>query len=254
MMLTTPQSEAFAAAFDEAEAGNSDTDAMFAEGETVEVDVVATGVDSQPPELTGQPPELTEDDLEDRLYWDRCKVIGQIADCSRIIEEVEDEIEGYQIAIKEAKEILKGQQAQLARYSSQLRQIVDGHPLPKNPNAPADAPGASDKAPGATAESPATADWRSVATRDLLEGLKGCGPKKVDAICEIAPTVGALEDLRGQASSAFEPFKSMLPKGCGEELAQAIEDKMLALMQKMPVDDGADSDDEPASDDGVSEE
>jgi hypothetical protein len=158
-----------------------------------------------------------------------------------MIQDVESEVEGYQDAIKESKEVLKGQQALLARYSSQLADILDGKPLPKNPNDPADTAGASEKEPGWTAEAPATADWRSVATRDLLEGLKGCGPKKVDAICEIAPTVGALEDLRAQASSAFEPFKSMLPKGCGEELAQAIEDKMLALMQKMPVDDGADS-------------
>jgi hypothetical protein len=156
--------------------------------------------------------ELGAEDEAERLWWDKVDTLGKIKDCSRLIQETESEIDGYQDQIKEAKEVLKGQQALLARYASQLADILDGHPLPRNPNRPAE-PVAS--------EQPAS-DWQATPTKELLAGIKGCGAKKLEAICDVAPTAGKLQELRIEASTGCRDFREVLPKGCGEQLADEI--------------------------------
>ena len=192
--------------------------------------------------IQGDPPpakvELTEEDKSERLFWDKCETLGKIKDCSRLIQETESEIAGYMGHIKEAKELLKGQQALLARYSTQLADILDGHPLPKNPNAPGateEGPGATDGTPGASGGS-----WRDTPTAKLLEGLKGLGAKKLEAIIEVAPTAGKLESLRGEASMEHKAFKDVLPKGCGETLADEIENRLVDHVAKFLGTDGGD--------------
>jgi hypothetical protein len=71
-------------------------------------------------------------------------------------------------------------------------------------------------------------DWKSVPTAKIFEGetIKGLGPKKIEAVCDVAPTLGELEELRNQASLKHLHFCKMLPKGIGEELADAIQDLM----------------------------
>ncbi len=71
-------------------------------------------------------------------------------------------------------------------------------------------------------------EWKSVPTSKIFEGktIKGLGPKKIEAVCDVAPTLGELEELRNQASLKHLHFCKMLPKGIGEELADAIQDLM----------------------------
>ena len=73
-------------------------------------------------------------------------------------------------------------------------------------------------------------DWRSIKTESILEGIKGLGEKKRDAILSDFPTLGHLQDARVEASKEWKTFKDKLPKGCGEKLAQRIEDAMLDLI------------------------
>lgn len=73
--------------------------------------------------------------------------------------------------------------------------------------------------------------WRSYATKDLIKGMKGNQGKR-EAICELAPTVGHLEDLRGEASKECVPFNSKLPKGCGKGFAQTLEDLLIDFVAK----------------------
>ena len=192
--------------------------------------------DGDPVIIQGDPPpatvELTADDEAERLWWDKVEVLGKIKDCARLIQETEGEIDGYQDQIKEAKEVLKGQQALLARYSTQLADILDGHPLPRNPAAPAGQEDADDPASGGS--------WRDTPTAKLLEGIKGMGAKKLEAICEIAPTAGKLESLRGEASMEHKAFKEVLPKGCGEALADEIENRLVDHVAKFLGTDGGD--------------
>lgn len=71
-------------------------------------------------------------------------------------------------------------------------------------------------------------EWKSVPTSKIFEGktIKGLGPKKIEAVCDVAPTLGELEELRNQASLKHLHFCKMFPKGIGEELADAIQDLM----------------------------
>jgi hypothetical protein len=271
MLVETPASQAFEAAFDNEASPVSPTaiDEMFSGGQSPEQ---TTGAETQSPELTGKPPELTgpaiesgkpeasqptEEDLAERLWWDKCAVLGKIKDCARLIQETEGEIDGYQDQIKEAKEVLKGQQALLARYSSQLADILDGHPLPKNPNATDGEASQTGSQPGqgvAVADAVAANNWRAGITSEVISGLPKMGPKKLESLCEIAPTMGQLIDLQIQASKACIPFKDNLPKGWGVELVDALENRIVEYMGKFSdePDGESASDDEPiaASDAG----
>ena len=84
--------------------------------------------------VTFEPPtakvELTAEDEAERLFWDKCETLGKIKDCARMIQEVEGEIYGYQDQIKEAKEVMKGQQAGTQTGGIGLalaRQLVAAH-------------------------------------------------------------------------------------------------------------------------------
>lgn len=80
-------------------------------------------------------------------------------------------------------------------------------------------------------------DWRSMATVELLKGTKGIGAKKLESIAAKSPTVGDLEDLRGEASRAYQPFFKMLPDGCGQKMADIIEEKLIDHIAKFPEPD-----------------
>lgn len=207
-------------------------DAFFG-GDETEVEATAPATEAAPeqPATSTEAEPIAEVDEEERRWWAKVEVLGKIKDCARMIEEVETEVDGYQEAIKESKEVLKGQQALLARYSSQLADIIEGKPLPKNPNQPAATDGSGDIGQVSTGIE-SIGDWRDVSTESLLAGLKGLGAKKLEAIIEAAPTAGKLEELRGQASLQHKPFKDVLPKGCGEVLADEIENRLMDLVAK----------------------
>lgn len=66
--------------------------------------------------------------------------------------------------------------------------------------------------------------WMQIKTKDVIQNIKGMGDKKLTAICELAPTLGDLEELRAAAGKAHKPFASVLPKGVGGSLADEIEE------------------------------
>ena len=74
--------------------------------------------------------------------------------------------------------------------------------------------------------------WRSIPTSEILDGIKGMGDKKRDAILSLIPTMGDFEDLRGQASVAHKPFRSVLPKGVGQGMADEIEERAFSRLRK----------------------
>lgn len=74
-------------------------------------------------------------------------------------------------------------------------------------------------------------DWRSVRTEDLLQDIEGMGKKKLESITELFPTLGDLEDARGEASKDHQPFSKVLPKGIGQQLADQIENAMIEAIK-----------------------
>lgn len=69
--------------------------------------------------------------------------------------------------------------------------------------------------------------WETEPTRPLVESIDGLGKKKVDQICELFPTLGDLQKARVEASNEWVYFKEKLPKGIGEQSADAISEKLL---------------------------
>jgi len=78
--------------------------------------------------------------------------------------------------------------------------------------------------------------WRLIPTSTVIDGVKKMGPKKAEAICSIAPTLGDLEELRAKAGIAFKTFKEVLPKGVGSEMADEIEERILTAVAKHKAD------------------
>lgn len=85
-----------------------------------------------------------------------------------------------------------------------------------------------------TSKSDITNDaWRNAPIEDLrLESISGFGAKKREALYDLCPTIGKLEDLRAEASVACMPFATKLPKGFGEGLAEKIEDAIVRWVAK----------------------
>lgn len=168
---------------------------------------------------------------DDRRFWAQCDVMAKIADCNRSIKGSEDAIEDMKASIKEEKDLLKGNQIRLQRLASELADIIEGRPLPENPHVKNEKSTDSQTSVESSSDSDVDENaWRDEPTDELLKGVKGMGEKKFDAIMQLAPTAGHLEDLRGEASKAHMSFKEKLPKGFGQSLADAIEDKLIQLV------------------------
>jgi hypothetical protein len=182
--------------------------------------------------------EKAEIDEEERRFWLEIEAIGEIAKCQRNIQEAESTIDSLKSQIKEEKEFATGEQIRLQRLAAKLADIIEGKPLPTDPNKPVDS---TEKSPAVGSKLSDPADeaveaednaWREVTTSTLLEGMSGIGQKKLDALIAIAPTAGHLEDLRGEASLAHKHFKEVLPKGFGEKIVDVIEEALLELRKR----------------------
>lgn len=77
--------------------------------------------------------------------------------------------------------------------------------------------------------------WRLIPMEDLLSGVEGLGEKKLELLIELYPTLGHIEDARGQASRDFQPFDSVLPKGIGLEMAGKIEELVMDAIASQQV-------------------
>lgn len=217
---------------------------------SVESSAEGLAVDFDPPELETIPVSEANEELQevanelqeaaavqsnvnedDRRFWAKIDVIGQITECQASIAESESTIDNYKCEIKEEKELLKGEQIRLQRLAAKLADIVSGKPLPVEPGKEKDGKklGAGQVAIVDIQNDEQVDDmaWRNVETRELLKSMSGLGAKKLDALVELARTAGELEDLRGEASKAHKSFKELLPKGCGQTLADAIEDRLM---------------------------
>lgn len=73
--------------------------------------------------------------------------------------------------------------------------------------------------------------WRNIPMAKLIEGIKGMGPKKAEAILELTPTVGAWEELRAKAGKAFKQMSEVLPKGIGGNIADEIEERVFSAVR-----------------------
>lgn len=181
------------------------------------------------------------------IEWDEAK--ERKADEEAWIESIRDarkEIEETKSKLNNLKERLKIAKADHALALQDLSDLVEQGPWyrkkPEPPKAPAPVPAAAAApSPAAAHEEPEhepkeplveVEDWQSITTASLLEGIDGLGAKKREALIEAFPTLGKLEEARGEASKQFKSFKEVLPRGIGEKIASELEEKMLQTIAK----------------------
>lgn len=200
--------------------------------ETVEADSPDNQV-AESPEQHDESPEQTtgpEPADHDDAFWQELEIIGRIAQAERECQELESTLSEIKDEQKEAKEKLSFAQLKLRAATADLVGHIGDRELPEQPAKPADSQssGGNDSQNQQATDN----DWQNTPTAELLSGTKGLGAKKLEAIVDIAPTAGKLEELRGEASKAHQSFKEVLPKGCGQSIADAIEDRLVELVAK----------------------
>jgi hypothetical protein len=77
--------------------------------------------------------------------------------------------------------------------------------------------------------------WRLIASAQILKGIERLGQKKIGSIVDSYPTLGSLEDLRGEASKQHKHFSEVLPDGIGKTIADKIEERMMDEIAKFSV-------------------
>lgn len=187
---------------------------------TVEIvePVAEEPIDEEQPET-----DAPEAEAKDDTFFEEIKLLGQLATAERKRREAQATVDSLKDELKDARETLKFCETTLHEVASEITDLMAGKKVPKSDEPAADEPQSEEQSDDA---------WRAISTRELLTGMKGLGAKKLDAIVDLAPTVGQLEDLRAEASVAFKSFKEMLPKGCGQSIADAIEDKLLDVQKE----------------------
>lgn len=78
--------------------------------------------------------------------------------------------------------------------------------------------------------------WRSVPITDLdLSKIRGLGTKKREALLDLCPTLGALEDLRAKVGRDAASLPELMPKGIGQQACDQLEELLLDWLAKRPV-------------------
>lgn len=175
---------------------------------------------------------------EDDIFWARLRLIGEIKEAREDVKHSEDEIESFKSALKEQKEDLEASKNRVNRLLDELFSL-DSPKVPKLNVKYEDVDGGSQSLESTSVKKDEDG-WRSILSLEVLSGIKGLGAKKLDALVELCPTLGALEDLRGEASkNGYGSFHDALPKGFGQAISDAIEDRMIEAIRKWRVDQDA---------------
>lgn len=214
---------------------------------------VATEVSGDPLQVVSQPlmqpvRETSVDHYESERS-NEADLLDQIWNAERDCRKAEARVELLKEELKEAK-------SQYEQAVIRLREIISdssGHDAARTTKVivtpvagfwdkievPASACGettpASDETKPAEPETTAPLAWRAVPLSELFrEPIKGLGAKKQEAMIDLCPTLGALEDLRATVGQAASQFHELLPKGIGLETASTIEERLLDWIARNP--------------------
>lgn len=199
----------------------------------------------EPETETADPDEETEGDEDDPDEDDEADpddtdvYVGQAkaepaanADTLAELREVEQQCGELELRIASIKEDLKEHKKEYDAACIRLRRLVrtltEDLPLFDRPQA-AEATTAEEVDP----ISDDTDSWRAVPIEELrLDQVKSFGAKKREALYALCPTIGALEDLRAEASSQHKQFADVLPDGFGQKITDEIENAVIEWMAK----------------------
>lgn len=204
-----------------------------------------------------------EDDSEEQM-WQRLRIIAELKEVREHIRGTEDSIENHRSIMKGLKENLTGLKSRCDSLLDKLFKLDGPEPPAIIDRNTVDSTAKDVTSPGSNPQpnSDSEDSWRDIKSVDILVGIKGLGAKKLDALLDMCPTLGHLEDVRGQASREFKEFRELLPKGIGTNTAAAIEEAAEEAVRnwradmderEANVESNQDSDQESTEDDAESE-
>lgn len=201
----------------------------------------STQLDSTSEMITQEVKEEAAIANEDDAFFERLRIIAELKEAKDDLSAAQDRMANLVAERKEAKEDLQFCQERVNRLIEKLLD-VDNPPVPKidnrKPVDPDEKPLAIVEKPEPEAVETDSVDdsWRKIPTTEVLKDVKGLGKKKMEALVELYPTLGDLEDLRDQASRGFFQFNQKLPEGFGptvaDKIQEAIGDTMMRWMKE----------------------
>lgn len=142
----------------------------------------------------------------------------------------------FSLAVKrsELENELKDIKADEKAALRNLRNLIKRGPNYPQPKSKIDEAVATAGEPSAIQVDDINADmtWRELSLAPLLDGIKGLGKKKLEALLELCPTIGDWEELRAKAGVAHKPVSDVLPKGIGGSITDEIEERVYLAIKK----------------------
>ena len=160
-----------------------------------------------------------------RIKAARERVASKEARYLRCKEDAKDAKVAWEAAVEELTECIDAATEELPLFDRQKAVA------PATQEQPGDADSADDAA---------TRDrWRAIPIDEICKGIKGLGAKKLEALCDAVPTLGAFEDLRAKASVEGNPLRQYMPAGIGEAACDQLEE---AALNRISREYGGDED------------
>ena len=169
--------------------------------------------------------------LDDDRYFEQLDLLAKMADCERRRVEIASELAEAKEAVKDLNAQFKSCVIDMQEIASDIADLMANTYIPERKQFAADPAKIESDSHGQESET-IVADWgdgmwREGKTAEVFEGVKGLGKKKLEALVDLAPTIGELEDLRG---TSYGVFKNVLPQGFGDKVASEIEDRLIAYI------------------------
>ena len=161
-------------------------------------------------------------------------LMGKIFDSEMACRHAELRVVGCQEELKFAKDSMAERTAALRSLIREAIQLKEGNrndakrPLLSPPG----------EAATATVEKQPNENWRTIPTDVLLDPpIEGFGAKKRTALLEAVPTLGDFEALRGRVGIDAATLRELLPKGIGEQAADALEERLITAIRDHRITD-----------------
>ncbi len=180
----------------------------------------------------GKAAPVPEPTPEQKFERDVAYAKERFTNASMHVSELESQVKSLKSDLKDARETME------EAYDSLIELQERGPEQPKptaslsSGSTEAESQSSNSESPNpAPAEKPEDNAWRNEPLTALeLDKIDGLGKKKLEALMDAVPTIGAFEDLRAQAGAYG--VHTLLPKGLGRKIADELEERQIAWLQR----------------------
>lgn len=198
----------------------------------IHVNQPASGEQASAPVDDGKAAPIPELTPEQKFEKDVAYAKERFTNASMHVSELESQVKSLKSDLKDARETME------EAYDSLIELQERGPEQPKP--APSSTPQATESAapqpgtPTASGQAPEPKEdnaWRNEPLTSLgLDKIDGLGKKKLEALMEAVPTMGAFVDLQSQAGAMG--VHTLLPKGLGRKIADELEERQVEWLKQ----------------------